>query len=176
MVHAADAETLFAHYHDRLLRYLSRAAGEREVARDLAQEVFLKVSRTTIPTAPEGQLAGWIFRIARNVVLDHHRQRQRRPEAVLPDREESQAAGQEIAVALRQALAALPELDRDIFLLREVGGLTRDEIAAACDLTTDAVRSRLHRARLSLRATLEAPLRIARQHEVRPNRSTRATS
>ncbi len=77
----ADAESLFAQYYDRLLRYLSRAAGEREAARDLTQEVFLRVSRTAIPTAPENQLAGWLFKIARNVALDHHRQRRRRPEA-----------------------------------------------------------------------------------------------
>ena len=44
-----NPESLFAQYDDRLLRYLSRAAGEREAARDLHQEAFLRVSRTAIP-------------------------------------------------------------------------------------------------------------------------------
>ena len=57
----------------RLLRQYRRA-------RDLTQEVFLRVSRTPIPVAPEDQLAGWLFRIARNVAVDHHR-RQRRAHA-----------------------------------------------------------------------------------------------
>ena len=78
-----DAETLFALYQDRLRRYLGRASGETELARDLTQEVFLRVSRVAIPDAPEPQLAGWLFRIARNVALDHHRQRNRRAEEAL---------------------------------------------------------------------------------------------
>ena len=67
VISVTNAESLFAQYYDRLLRYRSRAAGEREAARDLTQEVFLRVSRTAIPTAPENQLAGWLF--SRRVVL-----------------------------------------------------------------------------------------------------------
>jgi RNA polymerase sigma factor (sigma-70 family) len=99
-----DAASLFAQYHDRLLRYLSRVGGEREAARDLTQEVFLRVSRAPIPAAPASQLAGWVFKIARNVALDHHRQRQRRPETQLgdaPDR--ARDAQQEMALALKQS-------------------------------------------------------------------------
>ena len=163
-----DAESLFAHYYDRVLRYLSRAAGEREAARDLTQEVFLRVSRTAIPSAPENQLAGWLFRIARNVALDHHRQRRRRPETDLGSApEETKDAQQEMALALKQALATLPDLDRDVFLLREVSGLSREEIATACELTLDAVRSRIHRTRLELRAVLAAPIGALRQEHIR---------
>jgi RNA polymerase sigma-70 factor (ECF subfamily) len=164
-----DAESLFAQFHDRILRYLSRAAGEREVARDLTQEVFLRVSRTAIPTAPASQLAGWLFKIARNVALDHHRQRRRRPEAHLDTApERTNSPQQEMSLALKQALAGLSELDRDVFLLREVGGLTREEIATACDVTLDAVRSRIHRARLELREALAAPIEAIRQQPIRP--------
>jgi RNA polymerase sigma-70 factor (ECF subfamily) len=170
-----DAESLFAQYHDRLLRYLSRAAGEREVARDLIQEVFLRVSRTAIPTAPENQLAGWLFKIARNVALDHHRQRRHRPETDLNSAPEAATnAQQEMVLALKQALATLTDLDRDVFLLRELSGLSREEIATACDLTPDAVRSRLHRTRLELRAVLAAPIRELRHDHIRHLGNTRA--
>jgi RNA polymerase sigma-70 factor (ECF subfamily) len=168
------AESLFTEYHDRLLRYVSRAAGEREAARDLTQEVFLRVSRAAIPTAPDHQLAGWLFKIARNVVLDHHRQRQRRPETNLESAPETtKDAQQEMVLALKQALATLPDLDRDVFLLREVGGLSREEIATACELTPDAVRSRIHRTRLELRAVLAAPITALRQEHIRPPGKTR---
>jgi RNA polymerase sigma-70 factor, ECF subfamily len=170
-----DAESLFAQYYDRLLRYLSRVAGGREAARDLTQEVFLRVSRVAIPTAPENQLAGWLFKIARNVALDHHRQRRRRPETVLgPAQEGATDAQQEMALALKQALATLPDLDRDVFLLREVAGLSRQEIAIACELTPDAVRSRIHRARLELREVLEVPIRALRHEHIRPLGNPRA--
>lgn len=170
-----DAESLFARSYDRLLRYLSRAAGEREAARDLTQEVYLRVSRTAIPTAPDNQLAGWLFRIARNVALDHLRQRRRRPETDIGSAPEgTKDAQQELALALKQALATLPDLDRDIFLLREVSGLSREEIATACDLTPDAVRSRIHRTRLELRAVLAAPIKALRYEHIRPRGKTRA--
>ena len=163
-----DTETLFVFYQDRLRRYLSRASGEPELARDLTQEVFLRVSRVAVPVAPENQLAGWLFRIARNVVIDHHRQRKRRPEAPLEPADRATPASQETTSALNQALSTLPELDRDVFLMREMSGLTYDEIAKACELTPDAVRNRIHRARLQLREALAPSLRPLRVKQIQP--------
>ena len=168
-----DAETLFALYQDRLRRYLGRVSGETELARDLTQEVFLRVSRVAIPVAPENQLAGWLFRIARNVALDHHRQRSRRPEEALPRFDRAKGASQETTTALNQALSALPELDRDVFLMREMSGLSYDEIANACELTPDAVRNRIHRARLQLREVLAASLSPLRTSQIRRIRGPR---
>jgi len=163
-----DADKLFALYHDRLRRYLGRASGETELARDLTQEVFLRVSRVAIPVAPESQLAGWLFRIARNVALDHHRQRKRRPEEALGAFDSGKSASQETTAALNQALSTLPDVDRDIFLMREMSGLSYDEIARACELTPDAVRNRIHRARLHLRELLAPALSVLRTRQVRP--------
>lgn len=163
-----DAEKLFALYQDRLRRYLGRACGETELARDLTQEVFLRVSRVAIPVAPENQQAGWLFRIARNVALDHYRQRSRRPEEALGAFDSAKGASQEITAALNQALSTLPELDRDVFLLREMSGLSYDEIAAACELSSDAVRNRIHRARLHLRDVLASSLSPLRTRQIRP--------
>jgi len=59
-----------------------------------------------------------------------------------------------LALELESALATLAEEDREVFLLKEVGGLAYAEIALACGLTPDAVRSRLHRTRLALRRQL----------------------
>jgi len=163
-----DATTLFALYQDRLRRYLGRASGETELARDLTQEVFLRVSRAGVPEAPENQLAGWLFRIARNVALDHHRQRNRRPEEALGTSDSMKGASQETTTALNQALSTLPALDRDVFLMREMSGLSYDEIADACELSPDAVRNRIHRARLQLREILTASLSPLRTTQIRP--------
>ena len=163
-----DAETLFALYQDRLRRYLGRASGETELARDLTQEVFLRVSRVAIPVAPENHLAGWLFRIARNVVPDNHRQRNRRPEEAPERFDKAKGASQETTTALNQALSMLPALDRDVFLMREMSGLSYDEIGNACELTPDAVRNRIHRARLQLREVLAASLSPLRKRQIRP--------
>jgi RNA polymerase sigma-70 factor, ECF subfamily len=164
----SDAETLFALYHDRLRRYLGRASGETELARDLTQEVFLRVSRVAIPVAPGNQLAGWLFRIARNVLLDHHRQRNRRPEEALGTFDGTKGASQETTTSLNQALSTLAEMDRDVFLMREMSGLSYEEIANACELTPDAVRNRIHRARLQLRGVLAASLGPLRTRQIGP--------
>jgi len=156
-----DSEALFIANRDRLFRYFVRAVGKAEVARDLTQDVFVRVSRTTVPGGPDGEVRGWLFQIARNLALDHHRKRVRQPRPVaLVD--QPHHASQDVTFGVNEALAALADLDRDVFLMREVAGLSYEEIARACGLTADAVRSRIHRARLQLRAQLSAPVAARR--------------
>ena len=95
-------------------------------------------------------------------MLDHHRSRARHPEPSALVHDVARPAHQDISVAVNEALAALPDLDRDVFLMREVSGLGYDEIAEACELTADAVRSRIHRTRLQLRDRLAAPIATSR--------------
>jgi RNA polymerase sigma-70 factor (ECF subfamily) len=159
---SVDPEALFTANRHRVFRYFCRAVGQAETARDLTQDVFVRVTRTAIPDAADGDVKAWLFRIARNIALDHHRQRSRRPEAVALTDERAQPPSQDVDLAVNRALAALPDVDRDVFLMREVGGLGYDAIARACDLTPDAVRSRIHRARLELRANLAAPIATRR--------------
>jgi RNA polymerase sigma-70 factor (ECF subfamily) len=157
---------LFDAHRAGLCRYLTRIVGQPDTARDLTQEVFLRVTRTAAPeTSADGQRA-WIFRIARNLALNHLRDQQRRP-ATTTLVDVGRTGTQELSVAVQQALEALPELDRDVFLLKESGGLGYEEIAAACEITPDAVRSRLHRARQQLRASLGSVIGIQLQRGVR---------
>jgi len=149
----ADIESLVAAHRQGVYRYLCRFVGRADTAHDLTQEVFLRVSRTSVPETNDTGQRAWIFRIARNLALNHVRDGRRRPEPVALV-ERGTAATQELRMAVREALAALPEVDRDVFLLRESVGLSYEEIAEACDLTAAAVRSRLHRARLALRDAL----------------------
>jgi RNA polymerase sigma-70 factor, ECF subfamily len=158
----AGSEALVATHHSRLFRYLCRAVGHPDTARDLTQDVFLRVSRTTVPVAADAQVTSWLFRIARNLALDHHRQRARRPQTQPLADDGTRPASQDVTTAVNEALERLPDLDRDVFLMREVAGLGYDEIAAACDLSPDAVRSRIHRTRLQLRELLAAPIATRR--------------
>ncbi|MCC7044320.1 MAG: RNA polymerase sigma factor [Acidobacteria bacterium] len=143
------SQVLFAAHRDGVFRYLCRVVGQGD-APDLTQEVFLRVARHPVPdTSTDGERA-WVYRIARNLALNHRRDSGRRPQTVeLADA--SRPASQETSTAMRQALDRLAPLDRDVFLLKEVAGLTYGEIATSCEITPDAVRSRLHRARQQLR-------------------------
>jgi RNA polymerase sigma-70 factor (ECF subfamily) len=158
----ADAAALFAAYQHRLFKYFCRAVGQAETARDLTQDVFLRVSRTAIPKASDGEVKAWLFQIARNLALDHHRRRLRQPEPAVLVGEGSHSPSQDVDLAVNTALAALADLDRDVFLMREVAGLGYEEIGRACGLTPDAVRSRIHRARLQLREALASPIATRR--------------
>jgi len=172
----SDAEALFTAHHRQIVRYLNRAVGHTETARDLAQEVFLRVARTPAPASNDGERRAWLFRIARNLAIDHQRQQHRRPETPLAAAPVERPAAQDVGAAVNEALATLADLDRDVFLLREAAGLSYDEIAETCDLTTDAVRARIHRARLHLRDRLAAPIAERRQHPMRRDgRPTRET-
>jgi len=161
------AEQLFTEYNQPLFRYLCRAVGNLDAARDLTQDVFVRVSRSAIPAAPAIGIRAWLFRIARNLALDYHRHRRTIPDLVSLSSAGARSANQDVAIAVTQALATLADLDRDAFLLRELGGLGYDEIAQVCELSPDAVRSRIHRARLQLRAVLEAPIADRRHGRTR---------
>jgi RNA polymerase sigma-70 factor (ECF subfamily) len=157
----ADAEALFAAHQPGLLRYLRRAVGHGDTARDLTQDVFVRVARSDTLPPTDDERRAWIFRIARNLAIDHHRRRARREgrgEARAGERDPGRPAAQDTSVAVNEALASLDPLDRDVFLMREVAGLSYAEVGAACDLTVAAVRSRIHRARLALRARLRDPI------------------
>jgi RNA polymerase sigma-70 factor, ECF subfamily len=147
------SQVLFTAHRDAVYRYLCRVVGQQD-APDLTQDVFLRVARSPVPeTSTDGERA-WVFRIARNLALNHRRDADRRPHTVdLVDL--SRAAPQETSAAMKQALDQLAPLDRDVFLLREVAGLSYDEIAISCEISGAAVRSRLHRARQQLRHVLQ---------------------
>ena len=165
----AEAEILFAEHQQGVFRYLCRIVGQAETARDLTQEVFLRVTRSAVPAADAAGRRAWVFKIARNLALNHLRDR--RPEAgvveLTDSKDSAEPAVQELAAAIRQALAALGDLDRDVFLLREDAGLSYDEIGATCDLSVEGVRARLKRARQQLRASLDGPLQVHRNRPVR---------
>jgi|SRR5687767_1102197 len=153
----SQVDHLFVAHRNQVFRYLSRMVGQVE-ARELTQEVFLRVARGPVPDRDDGGRRAWVFHIARNLALNHLRDDRRRGE-VEELVERGTPATQELSAALREALSQLAPADRDVFLMRESGGLSYQEIARACELTVDAVRSRLHRARMQLRGTLGERLR-----------------
>ena len=162
----ADAEFLFAEHQQGVFRYLCRIVGRTETARDLTQEVFLRVSRSSAPDADSAGRRAWVFKIARNLALNHLRDTRHEAGAGVFV-ESAEPAVQELGTAIRQALAGLADLDRDVFLLRETAGLSYDEIAGACELSIEAVRARLKRARQQLREALAGPIEVHRHRPVR---------
>ena len=153
------ATELFERYHVLAYRYFLRATSSHDVAQDLTQELFLRVLRNIDTCRPERQ-GGWVFRIARNLAVDYRRTHPPRHVPLADARRLSTQATQLLAFGLSEALGLLPEPEREVFLLRELAGLSYGELAAVCDTKIETVRARLYQARCRLRSTLGARLAV----------------
>lgn len=148
-----------------------RLTGDREEAADLAQEAFVKAWQGLSSFQGESSFATWVYRLTTNVCIDHLRKKKRREEiapAVSLDDEESAWAEpadrdsdphlllekSERGRALARALDKLPDWQRRALVLRELSGLSYQEIGDALDIDLGTVKSRIARARLSLRKIL----------------------
>ena len=151
-------EEIFHRHRRDIYRYLVRLSGQPDAADDLSQEVFLRVVRALKDGGPVGHERGWVFAIARNLLRDRHRRLLTLTPVAESAVEPSTGANQVLAFGLTEALRGPAADDRDVFLLKEIGGLSYAEIASECSCTVEAVRSRLFRTRTHLRENL-APLR-----------------
>jgi RNA polymerase sigma-70 factor, ECF subfamily len=151
-MHRDLVDSLFARYREPVYRFLRRMLRDGPAAEDLTQDTFLRALGG--PYQANGNERAWIFHIARNLARDRARAIGRRPPVVEFEDRGAPAPDPALSLSLDAALAELAAEDREVFLLREVGGLSYAEIGAACGLTADAVRSRLHRSRLALRVAL----------------------
>jgi RNA polymerase sigma-70 factor, ECF subfamily len=161
---AAQA-VLIERYQRPVFALLSRMlGGQRALVEDLAQETFLRVLRSLHGFDRRGpaRLSTWILTIATRLALDDLRRRTPRPEdavvagstpAVLP-RPDQDANRRALALALVRAVESLGTPFRAAFLLREVHGLTYEQIARALDIDPGTVKSRLARARAVLQRAL----------------------
>ena len=135
---------LFERYQERLYRYAYVRLGRAEDASDLVQDVFLSIWRL-LPTfryEHEGSFPGLVFRIAARRVSDRVRQRMRRPQVSLEEAPEERVEFEGGAISrgiLLQALAQLPERQREVVVLRFVVGLPTREIAESMGRSESSV-------------------------------------
>src|SRR5262245_49009347 len=139
-----------------------RLTGNDDDAQDLVQEALIRV-RKGLERYEPGSLEGWLARIVTNVFLDEMRRRKRRPTDPLPEDASRvlppSPAADEVTTGLseeiQRAIAALPEEFRVPVVLCDVSDLSYEQIADATGVPIGTVRSRLHRGRRMLRATLQ---------------------
>ena len=158
-------ETLVTTYQHRVFGVALRMLGRRAEAEEIAQETFLRAHRALGEFRGEARLGTWLYGIASRLCLNRLASSARRHEqgdeaAMLRHAAERADAGaaleqRELAAALHDAIAALPDERRIVVVLRDLEGLEYEEIAEVLGVPLNTVRSRLHRARLDLQAKLE---------------------
>lgn len=154
---------LFRQYNLAIFRYFRRMTGRHDLAEDLTQDLFLRVLKGIRRYEEQDREKAWIYRIARNLLLDHWKTQSKRPIQADTNHEftPSQPPTQFLGLRIERSLQKLPDADREALVLREVGGLSYDEIAEVTSTSTGSVRSRIFRTRLALRDDLVDELRTA---------------
>lgn len=152
-----SAGALWAEFSAPLRQYLRARTSTDADADDLLQEVFVRVHQKLPALREPAKLQGWVYRIARNAVIDHYRtRREHRPldfevEAADPGGRDAV----DLSASLRRFIAALPPEYRDPLVRHEFQGESMQEVATALGLSLTATKSRVRRARLLVREMLD---------------------
>ncbi len=177
---ATAFEQLMLRFQGRVMSVLKHLVGNQELAEDLTQDVFLRVYRARATYVPGAKFSTWLFTIANNVALNALRGRSRRPEVqfggfsdqpagVDESRFQMENAIQasssmiparridkmELNEVVKHAIDALGERQKIATLLHRFEGMSYAEIATTMNLTPQAVKSLLCRARLTLKDLLQ---------------------
>ena len=170
------------HFRAKIYHYSWLMCGHREDAEEVAQETLLKVFESVEQLREPDKVKSWVFRIAKNACL-----MKRRKSIFAPSRElsldefmptkrqdgnqvqieiadwsslpDGKALQSEMKGLLEKAIRELPEVYRSVILLRDMEELSTQETAQILDVSDDVVKTRLHRARLAIRQTLDEYLR-----------------
>lgn len=164
---AEALETLLVRYQPHLYRFGLRMCGNVEDAGDVAQESLISMARALRDFRGDSSVSSWLYTIARRFCI-----KKRRRSKFAPSREESldapgaegahrladpapspeqTATNRELAAALSRAIDALDPAQREVLVLRDVEGLSALEVARIVGVSVEAVKSRLHRARVAVR-------------------------
>ena len=165
---AGDApafEELVMTYQHRVFGVALRMLGNRAEAEDVAQEAFVRAHRALGAFRGDAKLSTWLYAITSRLCLNRLASGERRmarqgEDALLRlsdagPRPDAALERRELETALGRAIAELPEDRRIVVVLRDIEGLSYEEIAQVLELELGTVRSRLHRARAELKEKLE---------------------
>jgi RNA polymerase sigma-70 factor (ECF subfamily) len=178
-------EALLLRYQPKVYSYGVRMCGDPEDAKDVLQETLLAMARTVRDFRGASSISTWLYTIARSFCVKKRRRGRSiaaRALSTHPEQEtaaaqvmdpspgpEEQLQRRELGDVIGRAIAQLPSVHRDVFILRDVEGLSAPEVAEVLRVTVDTVKSRLHRARLAVRDALA-------RLDARPHRPPPGTS
>ena len=160
-------ENLVGRYQDRIINFIYRMVNNYEVAEELAQETFLRVFRKSHTFRLNARFSTWLYRIASNLAINEIKKKKRAPVVSLerftsenrneinlpafgderhsPDR---QLLSKELKEAIERNIQEIPSRYRSAFILRDIQGLSYEEIAGILKCPLGTVKSRVNRARL----------------------------
>ena len=152
----------FEHYAESILGFIGRLLQDRHDAEALAQEVFLRLLVEKGSFAAEGKLRSWLYRVARNLSLDHLKKQRAKPvgaalDLLLPAKLATDSLEErELLEAMHRSLGELPPLLRSTVVMRFLEGLSYEEIAEIEAVSQSALRTRIQKGIELLRVGMSA--------------------
>ncbi len=151
-----DSWTAFA---EKLGGFIRSRVADPATADDIRQEVFLKLHRRLQGSGSVANIEAWLFRTARNAVIDHYRTRKK--SVALPDSLAAQPVAEDgefagLRAAFRRMIASLPDPYREAVTLADLEGLKQADVAARLGISLSGAKSRVQRGREQLKAMLDA--------------------
>lgn len=160
----AAFEMVYQRYHRRTFSLALRMTGSTAEAEDLTQEVFIQLFRKIGSFRGDSAFSTWLHRMTVNQVLMHFRRRSVKNERTSEDGEMPEQAERGSSnpnkmqvvdrIALKKAIAELPNGYRRVFILHDVEGFEHEEVARMMGISVGTSKSQLHKARLKLRGLL----------------------
>ncbi len=152
-------EPLFDRYHVKLYNFFLRLTFDRELSKDLTQNVFYRILKYKHSYREEHKFRSWMYQMARNILADHYDREKKKPKDQYPeewiedqpDSYEEDMEKTERRKALYTALSRLPAEHREILELSRFQGLTYQEIADITGNSIGAIKVKMHRTIQKLR-------------------------
>jgi RNA polymerase sigma-70 factor (ECF subfamily) len=170
--HKEAFEMIIRKYQQPVANYIGRMVGERELALDFTQEVFIKTYSALPSYRPEYKFSTWLFKIASNFIIDYWRKKKidtlsidqnqamedKKPFPQIPDNEPSivrRYEMSELRARIENALEKTPAPLRELFVWRHINEFSYQEIAEIKDLPVGTIKNRVFQAKEFIRKNLE---------------------
>ena len=166
---ATAFDDLYTRHRAPLFRYILRQCGERALAEEMVQDVWLRIVKARARYEVRAKFTTYLYTLAHNRIIDHYRRSDREIpssyassdavaveeiEANLGDQPEVDVEACDLVERFTRALTNLPEAQREVFILRQEAGLSIEDIAAAVGVNRETAKSRLRYAVAKIRAEL----------------------
>ena len=150
-------EAIYKELHEGITGYVRKRVNDPMAVEDIVQDIFLKAHTKVRELRDDSKMAPWLYRIARNRVIDHYRERKSTKELPeeLPDLN-SLNDGTEIFTCLHTLISSLPNKYREPLFLSDVEGVKQGDIAEQLGLSPSGARSRVQRARKMVKERFDA--------------------
>ncbi len=153
-----NSKEIFEQMHHQILEFIRSKVNDESTAKDILQEVFLKIHENIETVREQARLQSWVFQITRNAIIDYYRTRTPAEHGALLDELPSEntdpTAIQKLGLGIHGMINGLPEIYKEALVLTELEGMSQKDFARRFGLSYSAAKSRVQRARAALKHAL----------------------